>query len=83
MDGAMFRRGQVFPCGCITVGKEQTGKILRTQPLRAFHYTATGTLSWQHYPREFSVMMQMFYFLLSNMVGASFLCMASQHWKCG
>lgn len=83
MDGAMFRGRQVLPHGRITVGKKQTEKLLRTQFLRAFQYIATWTLSWQHYPREFSVMMQMFYFLLSNTVGASFLCMASQHWKCG
>lgn len=58
MDGAMFTGEQVLSYGCITVAKEQTGKLLRTKSLRVFHYTATWTLSWQHYPREFSVMMQ-------------------------
>ena len=78
-----IQRGTSASLWLITGGKEQTRKLVGTKSLRAFHYTATWTLSWQFCPREFSVMMQMFYFLLSTMVGANFLCMASQHWKCG
>lgn len=66
-----LRGGQVLPNGYITVGKEQAGKLVQTKSLRGFHYRAARTLSWQHYPREFSVMME------TDMVGTSFLWLAS------
>lgn len=69
--GNMLREGRVLPCGYSTVGKRVESL---SEPDPGGHYmpcTCTWTLSCQQYPTECSVIMEILYFVLSNMVATS------------